>query len=307
MHFQKNKITAVIPTRNRPYDLVTAVKSVYDQTRPPDELIIIDQSDNEDSKLNINLFVKDHENIKLIYIYDPKISGLVEAKNESLIYANGDLICFLEDDVVLETEYFSELEIGFDKKPEMLGCCGVVTNPPQNNFLHKLLFKLFHWGIYKDPRVFLNGLSFKIHNQFLKSDKLSGGISAWRREVFDAVSFDLLNGFHLFEDIDFSTRVAKYFGPRLFINRNVRLAHYCSPLNRDFLGSRQRRKLTECFIYYKKRKEWPWARISHFILLIGMLLDAGYESIRSKSIQSLKGYFLGLYDGFCKKIINEQP
>lgn len=40
----KNTITAVIPTRNRPVDLVKAVASVLSQTRLPDEFMIVDQS-----------------------------------------------------------------------------------------------------------------------------------------------------------------------------------------------------------------------------------------------------------------------
>ena len=38
------RLTAVIPTRNRPVDLGKAVASVLTQTRLPDTLMIVDQS-----------------------------------------------------------------------------------------------------------------------------------------------------------------------------------------------------------------------------------------------------------------------
>mgnify|MGYP000465487560 CR=1 FL=1 len=43
-------ISAVIPTKNRPHDLLQAVRSILSQKRLPDQLIIIDQS-NDNGKL----------------------------------------------------------------------------------------------------------------------------------------------------------------------------------------------------------------------------------------------------------------
>jgi GT2 family glycosyltransferase len=132
---------------------------------------------------------------------------------------------------------------------------------------------------------------------------LSGGLSAWRREVFKVVPFDVLNGFHMFEDIDFSTRVARHFGARLYINPNARLEHHCSPINREILGPRQRRKLTECIVYYKKRRDWPGATFALPWLLLGMLMEAVLQSYSARSLGPLQGYFSGLRDGFTKKVI----
>ena len=108
----------------------------------------------------------------------------------------------------------------------------------------------------------------------------------------------------MFEDIDFSTRVARRYGNRLFINPNARLAHYCSPINRDILDIRQRRKVRECFTYYKKRKDWPGAAISFYWLLLGMLLESIFQSFSSMSFKPIQGYLLGLQDGSAKKIIS---
>ena len=163
---------------------------------------------------------------------------------------------------------------------------------------------MFHRGIFKDKRIDVNGLYNGYTNRLIKSDMLSGGVSAWRREVFDKVEFDVASGFHMFEDIDFSTRAARHFGNRLFINPNARLAHYCSPINRDVLDIRQRRKVRECFTYYKKRKDWPSAAISFYWLLLGMLLEAIFQSFSCLSFKPIQGYMLGLRDGYTKKIIS---
>jgi GT2 family glycosyltransferase len=297
-------ITTVIPTRNRPKDLSNAINSILTQLRLPDELIIVDQSLDDLSCRAVNSNLSKFKQIKLIYIHDSKISGLVNAKRVGVNHASADIVCFLEDDVVLEADYLKQIELGFIKNPNMIGCSGVISNPPKVNFLYKFLFVIFHRGIFKDRRIDVNGIYNGSSNSLIKSDMLSGGVSAWRREVFDKVEFDVANGFHMFEDIDFSTRVARHYGNRLFINPNARLAHYCSPINRDLLGERERRKIMECFTYYKKRKDWPNSSISFYWLLLGMLLESIFQSFSSMSLKPIQGYLLGMQDGSAKKIIS---
>jgi glycosyltransferase involved in cell wall biosynthesis len=297
-------ITTIIPTRNRPKDLAIVINSLCAQSRPPDELIVVDQSVNDLSCRAVNSKLSKFKQIKLIYIHDPNISGLVDAKRVGVNHASTDIVCFLEDDISLEADYIRQIELGFIKQANMIGCCGVITNPPKVNFLYKFLFVMFHRGIFKDNRIDVFGNYSGDGNPLIESDMLSGGTSAWRREVFDKVEFDVANGFHMFEDIDFSTRVAQHYGKRLFINPNARLAHYCSPTNRDVLDIRQRKKVKECFTYYKKRKDWPSAAISFYWLLLGMFLEAIFQSFSSVSLKPIQGYLLGLQDGSAKKIIS---
>ena len=49
MNIARQRITAVIPTKNRPLDLPHAVTSILNQSRIPNELVIIDQSDDSRS------------------------------------------------------------------------------------------------------------------------------------------------------------------------------------------------------------------------------------------------------------------
>ena len=297
-------LTVVIPTRNRPADLTNAIKSLCSQSRLPDELIVVDQSVDDLSIRIVKSLIAPLKQIKLIYIHDSNILGLVEAKHVAVKNASGQIICFLEDDIVLEADYICQIELGFIKQPCMIGCCGVITNPPKVGFLYKFLFKIFHRGIFEDNRISIHRKYSGYNNNLKQSNNLSGGASAWRREVFDNVEFDVANGFHMFEDIDFSTRVARHFGNQLFINPNARLAHYCSPINRDVIDIRQRRKVRECFTYYKKRKDWPSAAISFYWLLLGMFLEAMFQSFSCVSFKPIQGYLSGFQDGYAKKIIS---
>jgi len=290
-------ITAVIPTRNRPADLRRAVASIRNQRRLPDELLIVDQSPDDASRSAIEADLGDSPlRARLSYVHDSGIRGLVPAKAEAVRRARGDLVCFLEDDVVLESDYLLQIERGFMDWPEMLGCCGLVTNLPPLPRGYVRMFHFFHRGIFRDPRVGVHGTSGGADRPLIRSNCLSGGLSAYRREVFDAVAFDLENDFFMLEDIDFSTRAALRFGDRFFINPNARLEHRMSPMNRAVLGMRQRRKLREYLVFYKKRRgaSNPFTAL---LLLAGLLLEAGYQSVLARTPLPVGGYFLGLWDG----------
>ena len=114
-------ITAIIPTLNRPNDLYLAVCSILNQKRLPEELIIVDQSSNDKSRLRILPLMEKVFHIKLIYILDSNIRGLVEAKHVASERACGEIICFLEDDVILEQDYIEQIELGFIYNPKMVG------------------------------------------------------------------------------------------------------------------------------------------------------------------------------------------
>ena len=92
----------VIPTKNRPKRLIAVFESILNQKKIPEQIIIIDQSD--DDKVNKSIFFKLIKKFKLIlnYIHDKKINGLVEAKHMSISLNTCNYVTFLDDDIILE-------------------------------------------------------------------------------------------------------------------------------------------------------------------------------------------------------------
>lgn len=296
-------ITAVIPTRNRPEDLERAVLSVCAQSRLPDELIVVDQSVDDASRPRVIAALSKTPQMKVDYVLDARIAGLVAAKQVAVGRAHGDIVCFLEDDVVLERDYVRAIERGFMEHPDMAGSCGVVTNLPPLPPFYFALFHFFHRGIFHDPRVGVTGVITGSELPLIPSDYLSGGLSAYRREVFQVIDFDVANRFFALEDIDFSTRVARQYGGRLYINPNARLEHRMSPVNRAVLGPRQERKVREFIVFYKKRRG-TGAKPLHLVLLaVGLFLEAAFQAVREKSFAPLRGYVSGLWLGSRWKIL----
>lgn len=294
-------VSAVIPTRNRPHDLLRAVESVTIQHRLPDELLIIDQSTGDESKRKVlDRLATSDQPIKLTYIHDAGIKGLVEAKARAVQESKGDVVSFLEDDIVLLPDYFLLMEQGFLKHPEMLGCSGVVTNVPDCGPVYRWFFKLFHRGIFFDPRIDLHGrCDHSARGRLVRSRYLSGGLSAYRREVLERVPFDTVNDFFMLEDIEYSTRTAKIFGDQYFyVNTAMCLEHHMSPVNRERSGFRWERKFREYICFYKKHREEPGA-IFHLIwLLVGLGLEAAFVSLRMLSPEPFLGAVRGLIRGF---------
>lgn len=292
-----NIFTVIIPTKNRPDDLMKAVQSVLEQTTLPLELLIVDQSLDNSSKALIYDLIKDRSDLIITYIHDQTISGLVAAKDFGSRIAKGNIICFLEDDVVLDPHYIEELARGFTEFPNMVGCSGVITNHPIRSTISKYIFNIFHLGIFFDPRPQVFEKYRELGDKLISSRKLSGGLSAWRCEVFKYVPFDLESGFHLFEDIDFSTRVADRYGEQLYINPLARLEHHYSQVNRDTVGLGQRRKVIECFKFFNKRRNDRLALPSFLWLLLGLFFDSLAKSLSMRSFEPIRYYFGGIWKG----------
>ena len=300
-----NKISVVIPTLNRPVSLVLAVTSVLKQKHLPDELIIVDQSVDERSYIAVERLYKNFDvTPKLIYLHEPEVSGLPEAKKRGVEVAKGDIISFLEDDVVLHQQYLENSISVFKSNQKVMGCCGVISNI-YSGILYEYLFKLFHRGIFYDSRLNIGkNRDCQGVGVLLPSRYLSGGISCYRKEVFEKVKFDTVNDFFMLEDIDFSPRAADFFGDEyFFISTNMCLEHNMSQINRMQLKERWQRKLREYITFYKKHSNKRWSLVNLIWLLIGMSGESFVSSVLSKNIGPLAGTMIGFYDGISTKVI----
>lgn len=297
--------SAIIPTINRPKELITSINSILSQEILPDELIIIDQSRNNQShELVQRLYRKYQKKPKMKYFHDIKISSLVEAKQKGVESSSGDVICFLEDDVILHSDYFKNVIQLFNNNDKILGCCGVVSNL-QNKFIYEYIFRLFHRGIFYDPRINTRQYCADLISDILVPSRfLSGGISCYRKEVFGEVNFDIANDFHMLEDIDFSSRAADIFGNEKFvINKKICLEHHMSPINRLQLKNRWKRKIIEYLTFYKKHRQKRWSLINLIWLLLGMVNESILSSLMLKSTGPFFGFIVGLSIGIRKKIV----
>ncbi len=290
----------VIPTKNRPKRLIAVFESILNQKKIPDQIIIIDQSD--DDKVNKSIFFKLIKKFKLIlnYIHDKKINGLVEAKHMSISINTCNYITFLDDDIILEKNYLYEIENSLKKFPDMIGLNGLIKNYPKGSLTKRLIFRITHFGIFRDNRMSVissikpNSINPK------KVDVLSGGLSTWRRDVLDSVPFDIKNGFHAYEDKEFSMRVSKKFSKCFFIIPQAKLNHYHSEVNRQTKLNRVQNDVIEIIMLFKKNWNLSLMGLDLIVLLFGLLINSIMLSIKFKNHLFVKNFLEGIVKGFQK-------
>ena len=171
-----------------------------------------------------------------------------------------------------------------------MGCSGVVSNV-RRSILYVIPFKIFHRGIFYDKRVdIIKYQDCEGEGKLIQSDHISGGLSSYRRRVFDRIEYDLKNDFFYCEDIEFSIRAADFFGHENFvIATNVCLQHHVSSLNRDTMKPRWARKTHEFILLYKKNKEKNFVLLSLIWLIIGLTFEALVSALRFRNIEQVIG------------------
>lgn len=246
------KFSLVICTYMRPEAILNLLYSVQKQTLYPDEILIIDGS--IDSKTEINFSKNFFEKLKYFKVSDQD-RGLTKQRNFGILKANSDseIICFLDDDTILEIDYFEETIKTFQNNNNIVGVGGVAVNEnkwkPQikdHNYNDKknYLFEGYFYpeGLRNIVRNYLGLASdlgpgrmplyshgrtcgFPLTGNTYEVDLLIGMSMSFRRTVFNEIKFSkFFEGYGLYEDADYSLR-ALNFGKNV-INTNAKLSHF---------------------------------------------------------------------------------
>ncbi len=241
----------IICTYMRPQPLFDLLKSVQGQSPYPDEIVIVDGSLNDATEKMIRQ--NPFENLRY-FLVDAKDRGLTKQRNFGIAHsADVDVICFLDDDTILEKDYFKNLIGTYDLFPDARGVGGYITNemtwkqlsddyiPDSNEFIFdgfarpegvrfELRKKL---GLDSDkPPGFMpesgHGRSVGFlppSGKIYEVEQFMGGVSSFRKSVFKDFSFStFFEGYGLYEDADFTLRLSET--GKLYVNTAARLEHH---------------------------------------------------------------------------------
>jgi glycosyltransferase involved in cell wall biosynthesis len=273
------KISVVIPTKDRAADLARTLSCLAVQTRPPDELILVDQSLSDEASEGLG----EYDWRRLVHLRDPSIKGLPAARNVGFAASTGDVICFLDDDVTLDTNYLAEMERSFGLFPEWAGLTGRLTEEGHRPLWRGLKAALFRHRFLRDRRHVLATLKAPRAMRLLP-----GCAFCLRREVMERFLFDEgLEGYALGEDVDFFLRAGRAFTFGAFPGAGV---HH----RRSHVGRAARAKMHDTV---KSSARYLWARhrstfaddIVYFWFLIGLSLERWLGGAQVKSKPHLDG------------------
>lgn len=119
------KLSIVIPTRNRAELLRGVLQSIADQKADQSkyEVLVIDNGSTDETKNVPKQFQEKIQNLR--YIYDDR-PGLHTGRNRGIVESRGELIGYLDDDVVLFPDWINTVMRAFDDVDVMRVCGSVV-------------------------------------------------------------------------------------------------------------------------------------------------------------------------------------
>jgi len=203
------KFTVVVCTYKREKLLKRCLIKILNNNFKPSKIVIIDQNiDKKSLNLSRQIFKKYKFN-QFNIVKNVKKIGLTKSKNISLNYIKTKYVVFLDDDILINKNFFENLiNLIFKKKAH--GVCGVITNFKKNK-IKNFFYYLTNYGAYKDHRYYFQNykdyLQKKIYYKKIKS--LPGGITCFDTNIFNKIKFDEKYITHNYEDVDFSIRLKK--------------------------------------------------------------------------------------------------
>jgi len=294
-------LSVIIPTKNRPADLESTVRSLLLQSVLPQQLVILDQSADNKSQQKVQALFDALPSavggrLKLTYEMDGAISGLAMARNRSMTLAEGDVWLFLDDDVVMEPNFVEELCKVYARFPHAVGVSGIITNYPRPPWASWLFRMIFLRGPFHDRRQSEYWRADRLrHREPIRTDRLGGGLMSFRADAVRSYLFDEgLQGVSDGEDVDFCVRL----GPDavLLIAPAARLEHRQSPKGRLRNHHLHRQARSICFLYWKNWHHGFWNRLCFAWLGTGFALLATIGSLRRFSLEPWRALFAGVRD-----------
>jgi len=294
-------ISVIIPTVGRLKPLSDCIESIFSQVVLPAEVIVIDSSKRKQAYEVIAYHRSKSEalGISLRYVHSD-IANVSLQKNIGISEARGDIICFLDDDVLLEQTYLSVVLEAFKSRPTVVGIGGFIWSPKSDRgpkLWFKKLFLMNHdhgLGVMQRSGFPAMQLGRTDIERPVATQLLMGCACYRRKPVIQCGGFDEELGItHIWEDIALPYRLSRHC--ELLYVPAARMVHRHSPGGRMSLT-----KYSACYIYnhfYLFSKfvthslfNWLCFLWSHIGSIIYMFV-LGF--IKANPVAALRGVFIG--------------
>lgn len=117
-----DRVSLVIPAYNAGRFISRALTSVENQTRKPDELVVVDDGSTDDTAAQVRSFVRKS---KLNVIFEQQSNqGSASARNRGVGRTTGDVIAFLDADDIIYPHFLELTVSGLVRNPGWVACFG---------------------------------------------------------------------------------------------------------------------------------------------------------------------------------------
>jgi GT2 family glycosyltransferase len=230
------KLSVIIPTFYRADDLSQLLENLLEQTVKPFEVVVVDDTPDNTIRAVCEKYKAEFESAesKLNYIKNLGERSLTISRNLGVKLAKGELIMFLDSDVILYRDYIEKILEVFSEYSNALGVQGWIVNSTKCKFyrfsqIFNKMFCLDHHT--KDSCNFSEYPT--ILTKIINCESLSGANMTFRREVFEEFKFDEnLKKYCYMEDVLFSYSIFKKYPRGLLITPHAKCIHKTSEAGR---------------------------------------------------------------------------
>lgn len=272
--------------------------TVFTQSRRPDEILLVDDG-ALDREAIVGLVAEAGIPCRYLRKATP---GLAASRNLGVQHAQGEIILFLDDDVLLEPDYIAAVMTIFaqDQTKQVGGVTGALQVSYASGVLPFLRFFVLDG---RTPGAILpSGVGILVRTgeitETMRVQWLSGCNMAYRREVFAYFHFDQrLGAYGWGEDRDFSYRVGQPY--ELMATPAARLIHLKATggrINPRYMGFMETNYLYRFFAKNMPKRPLNWLALSWAFLgvMIKNVLLLRAPATRQATLAQLQGNLVGL-------------
>lgn len=196
-------VSVIMVTMNRYERALRSLTAVLNQTEKPMEVVVVDSS--IDSKLGSG-GKKLFSGSKIRFHYMHEKASMTQARNIGIARSKGDIVLFIDDDVVLNDDYIEKMNKFYNTHDEAGGACGYLSDG--NKFLVDRFMKFPHVPSMNEPFTIMN---------------LHGSNMSFPRKVLREFAFhEGLKGYYA-DDDEFSARVSLKY--KIYLVPYMRCVH----------------------------------------------------------------------------------
>ncbi len=290
-------VSAVVVTFNRPTELARCLASLVGQSRPPDEVVVVDNSIGSGAA-ETEAICDQAWQMPVRYVLNA-VNSLTVGRNLGVDLSAGDYVLLVDDDVTLDADYVATMLNVFASDETVVGAQGHISQESRSR-ARQAFNRIFH--LYQvrpqDCRV-MRSISTTYPGSpqgHVNCEWISGSNQFYRASVLRQLRWDEnMIMYSDGEDLDHSFRVYRAYPGGLRLLPETRVHHDASDAGRlpesSFIVMREAYGL---YLNYKLFPGSPAARAVFVWSRLGLLAIALANGPRRRSLTEYRALLRGL-------------